>query len=83
MAAQGLRVPAKFRNGIGAIATFTPSVAKMPLAPSGKSPAVSRVVLLRTEGRFAIVSYVGAGCDGREWRALTRRADADGQSVWS
>jgi hypothetical protein len=35
------------------------------------------------EGRIAIVTNVGAGCDGRGWRALTRCANADGESVWS
>jgi hypothetical protein len=50
--------------------------------PSGKSVAFESRVLSHQE-RIAIVTDVGAGCDGREWRALTRRADADGAGVWS
>ena len=36
------------------------------------------------EGRFAIVTDVEAGCDGREVALLTRApASADGEVVWS
>jgi hypothetical protein len=35
------------------------------------------------EGRFAIVTNVGAGCDGRVGSRETNAADADGKAVWS
>jgi hypothetical protein len=35
------------------------------------------------EGRFAIVTNVGAGCDGRVGLRKTNAADADGEAVWS
>jgi uncharacterized Zn-binding protein involved in type VI secretion len=38
------------------------------------------------EGRFAVVTDVGAGCDGRSSTACNARtngADADGEVVWS
>src|SRR5262249_12441836 len=35
------------------------------------------------EGRFAIVTNVGKGMRWTQWRARTRRVDADGQAVWS
>jgi hypothetical protein len=36
------------------------------LAPSGKSPLEARLSGTDHEGRFAIVTNVGAGCDGRD-----------------
>jgi hypothetical protein len=41
----GLRLPAKFRSRINAVAMVIPSVAEKPLAPSGKSVALSRAIL--------------------------------------
>jgi len=35
------------------------------------------------EGRFAIVTDVGVGCDGRGGVHQTRHANADGKSAWS
>jgi hypothetical protein len=39
--------------------------------------------LTADEGRVAIVTNVAVGCDGREPRARTKRALADGEAVWS
>jgi len=39
---KGLRRQPKFRSGINALAVVIPSVAKKPLAPSGKSVALIR-----------------------------------------
>jgi hypothetical protein len=40
-------------------------------------------VLHRLKGRFAIVTNVGAGCDGRRQHRQTCDVNADGQVVWS
>jgi hypothetical protein len=42
-----------------------PQRAKISLVPSGKSLASLRASRAHKEGRFAIVTSVGAGCDGR------------------
>jgi len=40
-----------------------------------------RAVPPRQEGRFAIVTKRGVGCDGRD--CIVGRSDADGEDVWS
>ena len=53
------------------------------LAPSGKSLALVRAVPPPQEGRFAIVTNVSAGYDGRVRHRKTNDAEADGKGVWS
>jgi hypothetical protein len=60
-----------------------PSAKKIPLSPSGKSPLEARPSRARKEGRIAIVTDVGAGCDGRSSMRWTSAAWADGEVVWS
>jgi hypothetical protein len=43
----------------------------------------SLAIPARTEGRFAIVTDVGQGCDGRRRRIDERAYLADGKVVWS
>ena len=50
--------------------------------------STSLVIPAHTEGRFAIVTNVGQGCDGRgstqrKYFARTNGADADDEVVWS
>jgi hypothetical protein len=44
---------------------------------------VEQIIPSHTEGRFAIVTDVGAGCGGREWCRRRGRYLADGEVVWS
>jgi hypothetical protein len=53
------------------------------LVMSGKSKPQLRPSRLRQEGRFAVVTNVEAGCDGRFCRARRTRHGADGEVVWS
>jgi hypothetical protein len=53
------------------------------LVTSGKSRADFRASCARQEGRFAIVTNVGAGCDGRLRAPDDARFRADGEVVWS
>ena len=45
--------------------------------------SLSAAIPAHTEGRFAIVTNVGLGCDGRERRQRRERLAADGEVVWS
>jgi hypothetical protein len=56
---------------------------KISLSPSGKSPLEARPSRAHKEGRIAIVTDVGAGCDGRSLMRWTSAAKADGEVVWS
>jgi hypothetical protein len=51
--------------------------------PSGKSSLQACAILPDQEGRFAIVTNVGAGCDGRVGVARRAAPVADGEVVWS
>jgi hypothetical protein len=44
---------------------------------------LSFAIPAHTEGRFAIVTDVGLGCDGRRRRQRRGRHLADGEVVWS
>jgi len=63
--------------------SFDSSIAKLPLAPSGKSLALIRASCPSRGAYAQSPRTLGAGCDGRfrlAWRAMT---GADGESVWS
>jgi|SRR5579862_8615478 len=73
------------QQGIGALADTDrlASSLKFPLAPTGKSPLRAWPFHAPQEGRFAVVTNVGRGMRWTCWRVETKRADTDGEVVWS
>jgi hypothetical protein len=61
-----LRARTNFSRRFNPIAVARVSTPQIPLAASGKSPAHFRASRLDEEGRYAIVTSVGVGCDGRD-----------------
>jgi hypothetical protein len=78
-----LRPKTNFLNRFKSVRRVGPLATKIPLAPSGKSAALTRAILLLQEGRIAIVTDVGCRmrwtCELRE----TNAAHAYGKIVWS
>ena len=68
-------------TGKSVIWPSSPCVKNISLAPSGKSVALTRVV---SSHRGALANVINAARDAVDVDArLTKRADADGEVVWS
>ena len=61
----------------------SPPSKNFPLSPSGKTSLEASAVPCSQEGRFAIVTNVGAGCDGRVGIKRRMVPAADGEVVRS
>jgi hypothetical protein len=61
----------------------SPTSKNFPLSPSGKTSLEASVVPYSQKGRFAIVTNVGAGCDGRVGIKRRMVPAADGEVVRS
>src|SRR6185437_16248839 len=78
-----LRVPAIFDSRFKRVERSQPLARKNFACAVGQISGPSLRVLLLQEGRIAIVTDVGGRMRWTCWRAPTKRANADGQGVWS
>jgi len=62
---------------------FPKTYAKIPLAPSGKSPLRTCVILSQQEGRLAIATNAGQGAVDAAPDRKACEGMADGEAVWS
>jgi hypothetical protein len=78
-----LRAQTNFSNAINVIWVVQSSAKKYSASHVGQITLTSSPRLTRQEGRIAIVTKRGMGCDGRDGSARRTPQVAYGKAVWS
>src|ERR1700728_2498597 len=79
LTAQALRGEGKFSFAFRLMLPVQSSSQKYFRSHLAQITSLSAAIPAHTEGRFAIVTNVGLGCDGRERRQRRERSLADGE----